>query len=108
MYSADGKTIGYSDDQPFIDYFTRYQKWYDNGYILSLDKEAQKKGVAEEDEIVAQQLYIRHRLVQPIPRRGQSGNRSSIRAESDAGTRNKRRTLPETFDVFLGHRNLQA
>lgn len=52
MYSADGKTIGYSDDQPFIDYFTRYQKWYDNGYILSLDKEAQKKGVAEEDEIV--------------------------------------------------------
>lgn len=52
MYSADGKTIGYADDQAFIDYFTRYQKWYDNGYILSLDKEAQKKGVAEEDEIV--------------------------------------------------------
>ena len=107
MYSADGKTIGYSDDQPFIDYFTRYQKWYDNGYILSLDKEAQKKGVAEEDEIVLATLY-QAPAGQPIPRRGQSGNRSSIRAESDAGTRNKRRTLPETFDVFLGHRNLQA
>ncbi|RED32349.1 ABC transporter substrate-binding protein [Paenibacillus sp. VMFN-D1] len=52
MYSDDGKTIGYADDQAFIDYFTRYQQWYDKGYILSLDKEAQKKGVAEEDEIV--------------------------------------------------------
>ncbi|MEI0739385.1 ABC transporter substrate-binding protein [Paenibacillus sp. JTLBN-2024] len=52
MYSEDGKTLGYADDKPFIDYFTRYQKWYDNGYILSLDKEAQKKGVAEEDEIL--------------------------------------------------------
>lgn len=52
MYSEDGKTIGYADDQAFVDYFTRYQKWYDNGYILSLDKEAQKKGVAEEDEIL--------------------------------------------------------
>ncbi|MFC7679663.1 ABC transporter substrate-binding protein [Paenibacillus sp. GCM10028914] len=52
MYSEDGKTISYSDDKAFIDYFTRYQQWYDNGYILSLDKEAQKKGVAEEDEIV--------------------------------------------------------
>ena len=52
MYSDDGKTIGYTDDKAFIDYFTRYQQWYDNGYILSLDKEAQKKGVAEEDEIV--------------------------------------------------------
>ncbi|GAE08490.1 predicted rhamnose oligosaccharide ABC transport system, substrate-binding component [Paenibacillus sp. JCM 10914] len=52
MYSADGTTIGYADDLPFIDYFTRYQKWYDNDYILSLDKEAQKKGVAEEDEMV--------------------------------------------------------
>jgi len=52
MYSADGKTIGYADDQAFIDYFSRYQKWYDNGYILSLDKETQKKGVAEEDEIL--------------------------------------------------------
>ncbi len=52
MYSADGKTIGYADDKAFVDYFTRYQKWYDNGYILSLDKETQKKGVAEEDEIL--------------------------------------------------------
>ncbi|MET3851242.1 ABC transporter substrate-binding protein [Paenibacillus sp. OAE614] len=52
MYSDDGKAIGCADDQAFIDYFTRYQQWYDKGYILSLDKEAQKKGVAEEDEIV--------------------------------------------------------
>jgi multiple sugar transport system substrate-binding protein len=52
MYSADGSTLGYADDKPFIDYFKRYQKWYDHGYFLSLDKEAQKKGVAEEDEII--------------------------------------------------------
>lgn len=52
MYSADGKTLGYADDQPFIDYFTRYQNWYDKGYITKLDIEAQRKGVAEEDEIL--------------------------------------------------------
>jgi multiple sugar transport system substrate-binding protein len=52
MYSADGATLGYTDDKPFIDYFNRYQKWYDAGYFLSLDKESQKKGVAEEDEIL--------------------------------------------------------
>ncbi|MBD0380846.1 ABC transporter substrate-binding protein [Paenibacillus sedimenti] len=52
MYNADGTALGYSDDKPLIDYFKRYQKWYDSGYILSLDKEAQKKGVAEEDEIL--------------------------------------------------------
>ena len=43
MYSADGKTIGYSDDQPFIDYFTRYQKWYDNGYILSWTRKPRRR-----------------------------------------------------------------
>jgi multiple sugar transport system substrate-binding protein len=52
MFSADGATLGYTDDKPFIDYFKRYQKWYDAGYFLSLDKESQKKGVAEEDEII--------------------------------------------------------
>jgi multiple sugar transport system substrate-binding protein len=52
MFSADGATLGYADDKPFIDYFKRYQGWYDKGYFLTLDKEAQKKGVAEEDEII--------------------------------------------------------
>ncbi|MDU0199759.1 ABC transporter substrate-binding protein [Paenibacillus sp. MAH-36] len=52
MYNADGTALGYTDDKPFIDYFKRYQKWYEAGNILSLDKESQKKGVAEEDEIL--------------------------------------------------------
>lgn len=52
MYSADGTNLGYADDKPFIDYFTMYSRWYDAGYLLSLDKEAQKKGTPEEDELV--------------------------------------------------------
>ncbi|PZE19503.1 ABC transporter substrate-binding protein [Paenibacillus xerothermodurans] len=52
MYSADGTSLGYSDDKPFIDYFTRYQKWYDAGYVLSLDKLAAKKFTPEDDELV--------------------------------------------------------
>ncbi|MGG1516082.1 extracellular solute-binding protein [Paenibacillus oryzisoli] len=52
LYAADGTQLGYSDDKPFIDYYTMYKKWYDSGYILPLDKLAQKKGVAEDDEMV--------------------------------------------------------
>ncbi|MCZ8514716.1 ABC transporter substrate-binding protein [Paenibacillus filicis] len=52
MYSADGASLAYPDDKPFIDYFKRYQKWYDSGYLLPLDKEAQKKGTPEDDEMV--------------------------------------------------------
>ncbi|MDR6882651.1 ABC transporter substrate-binding protein [Bacillus sp. 3255] len=52
MYNAEGTELGFKDDKPLIDYFKRYQKWYDQGSILSLDKESQKKGVAEEDEIL--------------------------------------------------------
>lgn len=52
MYSADGAMLGYPDDKPFIEYFTRYQKWYDAGYLLPLDKLAQKKGTPEDDEMV--------------------------------------------------------
>jgi multiple sugar transport system substrate-binding protein len=52
MYSADGTSLGYADDKPFIDYFKRYQKWYDAGYLLTLDKQAQKKGTPEDDEMV--------------------------------------------------------
>lgn len=51
MYAADGAALGYSDDKPFIDYFKRYQKWYEAGYFLPLDKEAQKKGTPEDDEM---------------------------------------------------------
>ncbi|MEF3302587.1 ABC transporter substrate-binding protein [Paenibacillus sp. GYB003] len=52
MYSADGTSLGYADDKPFVDYFKRYQKWYDAGYMLSLDKLAQKKSTPEDDEMV--------------------------------------------------------
>lgn len=52
MFGEDGASLGYADDKPFIDYFTRYQKWYDSGVLLTLDKEATKKGTPEEDEMV--------------------------------------------------------
>ncbi|WP_282935856.1 extracellular solute-binding protein [Paenibacillus sp. RC67] len=52
MYSADGTSLGYTDDKAFVDYFKRYQKMYDSGYLLSLDKLAQKKSTPEDDEMV--------------------------------------------------------
>jgi multiple sugar transport system substrate-binding protein len=52
MYSPDGTSLGYTDDKLFVDYFKRYQKWYDAGYLLSLDKLAQKKFTPEDDEMV--------------------------------------------------------
>ena len=52
MYKEDGTGLAYTDDKPFVDYFTMYQKWYDAGMLLTLDKEATKKGTPEEDEIV--------------------------------------------------------
>lgn len=52
MYKEDGTGLSYADDKPFIDYFTMYQKWYDSGLLLTLDKEATKKGTPEEDEMV--------------------------------------------------------
>lgn len=52
MYAEDGTALGYADDKPFVEYFKRYQKWYDSGVLLTLDKEATKKGTPEEDEMV--------------------------------------------------------
>ncbi|CAN7413119.1 extracellular solute-binding protein [Paenibacillus sp. LjRoot153] len=52
LYAADGASLGYSDDKAFVDYYTMYKKWYDSGYLLPLDKLAQKKGTAEDDEMV--------------------------------------------------------
>jgi len=51
MYAADGKSLGYEDDQLFIDFYTMYKNWYDSGYLLSLDKLAQKKGTPEDGEL---------------------------------------------------------
>jgi multiple sugar transport system substrate-binding protein len=52
MYNPDGASLGYTDDKLFIDYFKRHQKWYEAGYVLSLDKLAQKKFTPEDDEMV--------------------------------------------------------
>jgi len=52
LFSPDGTSLGYADDQPFIDYFERYQRWYDAGYVLPLDKMAQKRLTPEDDEMV--------------------------------------------------------
>ncbi|NQX62701.1 ABC transporter substrate-binding protein [Paenibacillus qinlingensis] len=52
LYAADGASLGYTDDKAFVDYYTMYKKWYDSGYLLPLDKLAQKKGTAEDDEMV--------------------------------------------------------
>lgn len=51
MYAADGTSLGYTDDKPFIDFYTMYKSWYDNGNLLSLDKLAQKKGTPEDGEL---------------------------------------------------------
>ncbi|TBL79974.1 ABC transporter substrate-binding protein [Paenibacillus thalictri] len=51
LFKADGTALGYTDDKLFVDYFKRYQKWYEAGYVLPLDKAAQKKGVPEDDEL---------------------------------------------------------
>jgi multiple sugar transport system substrate-binding protein len=52
MYSPDGASLGYTDDKLFVDYYKRYQKWYDAGYMQPLDKLAQKKGTPEDDDMV--------------------------------------------------------
>ncbi|WP_248925126.1 ABC transporter substrate-binding protein [Paenibacillus hamazuiensis] len=52
LYNPDGTQLGYTDDKYFVDYYKRYQKWYDNGYFLSLDKLATKKLTPEDDEMV--------------------------------------------------------
>ncbi|MFX3631603.1 MAG: ABC transporter substrate-binding protein [Candidatus Pristimantibacillus sp.] len=51
MYAADGSGLGYTDDKLFIDFYTQYKSWYDNGYLLALDKLAQKKGTPEDGEL---------------------------------------------------------
>ncbi|RUS43265.1 ABC transporter substrate-binding protein [Cohnella sp. AR92] len=51
MYAADGKGLGYTDDKYFIDFYNMYNNWYQNGYLLSLDKLAQKKGTPEDGEL---------------------------------------------------------
>lgn len=51
MYAADGTSLGYTDDKPFIDFYNMYKSWYDNGNLLSLDKLAQKKGTPEDGEL---------------------------------------------------------
>lgn len=52
LFSDDGSGLGYSDDTIFTDYFTRLKKMYDAGYMLSMDKQAQKQDVIEQDEMV--------------------------------------------------------
>ncbi|WNQ09513.1 extracellular solute-binding protein [Paenibacillus aurantius] len=52
MYAADGTSLGYSDDKPFVEFYTMYKKWYDSGYLLPLDKLSQKKGTPEDSELV--------------------------------------------------------
>jgi multiple sugar transport system substrate-binding protein len=52
LFSPDGAGLGYTDDILFVNYYTRYQKMYNTGYQLSLDKYAQKKGIPEDDEMV--------------------------------------------------------
>ncbi|THF77333.1 ABC transporter substrate-binding protein [Cohnella fermenti] len=51
MYATDGKSLGYDDDKYFVDWFTQYNNWYQSGYLLSLDKLAQKKGTPEDGEL---------------------------------------------------------
>lgn len=52
LFSTDSTGLGYPDDKLFVDYYKMYQKMHENGYLLSLDKFAQKKGIPEDDEMV--------------------------------------------------------
>ncbi|TVY05476.1 ABC transporter substrate-binding protein [Paenibacillus cremeus] len=52
LFRPDGTALGYTDTKLYTDYYTRLQRMYNNGYLLSLDKQAQKKGVPEDDELV--------------------------------------------------------
>jgi len=52
LFKADGTALGYTDNKLFTDYYTRLQRMYNNGYLLPLDKQSQKKGVPEDDELV--------------------------------------------------------
>jgi multiple sugar transport system substrate-binding protein len=50
LFGPDG--LAYSDDKLYVDYYTRLQRMYNAGLLLSMDKFAQKKGVPEDDEMV--------------------------------------------------------
>jgi multiple sugar transport system substrate-binding protein len=52
LFSPDATGLGYTDDKLFVDYYTRLQRIYNAGSLLSMDKFAQKKGVPEDDEMV--------------------------------------------------------
>ncbi|SFK67282.1 multiple sugar transport system substrate-binding protein [Paenibacillus sp. 1_12] len=52
LFDPNGASLGYADDKAFIDYYKRYQKMYDAGYFLSLEKLALKKFTPEDDEMV--------------------------------------------------------
>lgn len=52
LFMPEGSGLGYKDDKLFTDYYTRLQKMYNAGYLLSLDKLGQKKGTPEDDEMV--------------------------------------------------------
>ncbi|ULL16950.1 sugar ABC transporter substrate-binding protein [Paenibacillus sp. H1-7] len=52
LFDPNGTSLGYTDNKLFTDYYTRLQRMYNNGYLLALDKQAQKKGVPEDDELV--------------------------------------------------------
>jgi multiple sugar transport system substrate-binding protein len=57
-FNADGTALGYTDDKYFIDYFKQYQKWYDAGYMASLDKVAQSKGTPEENPVATGEGFM--------------------------------------------------
>lgn len=52
LYSHDGKGLGFTDEKLYTDYYTRYLRMYENGYLLSRDKQALKKGTPEDEELV--------------------------------------------------------
>jgi multiple sugar transport system substrate-binding protein len=58
FYNADGTGLGYTDNKYFIDYFKRYQQWYDAGYMAPLDKVAQSKGTPEENPVATGEGFV--------------------------------------------------
>ncbi|WP_311198851.1 ABC transporter substrate-binding protein [Paenibacillus hexagrammi] len=50
-FNNDGTALGYTDNKYFIDFWTQYKKWYDAGYMDTLDKVALSKGTPEENPV---------------------------------------------------------
>ncbi|MBS4208342.1 sugar ABC transporter substrate-binding protein [Bacillus sp. FJAT-50079] len=58
LYSNDGSTLGYDDDQLFIDFFTMLSEMVEKGYSPTPDYIAQLKGIEDEPVVKEEAIGI--------------------------------------------------